>query len=439
MDVVQNFYRREKLDSAIGGSVSQLALIDIEDLRSPMLTPIQQRALAGAASCPVQFTRAAILETARAETGLGDFGATDFIERLDVWLQAIEEDADASDITRLNLHQMCVRYAATRLRIEDMIRRHPEIERLQIDRPIVVAGLPRSGTTHLLGLISADARLRSLPWWEAIAPVPAAGEPPTRDESDPRWTRAAQGWQGYDALLPYMKLMHEFSADHISEDIELQAPNFSSYLIEWLAHVPRWRDYYLSHDQSGTYAYLKRALQALTWLHGPNRWVLKCPQHMEQLPLLKNTFPDATFVITHRDPVASIQSAITMSCYAARVFRRRIDAEGTRDYWIDRYQRLLRRCVADRDCLPEAQTLDVFFHEWTRDPDGILREIYRRAAMPLDDDALAQLHAYLRAHEHGAQGKIVYNLERDFAVSAADIRASFDFYFDRFPVVAEVR
>ena len=236
-----------------------------------------------------------------------------------------------------------------------------------------------------------------------------------------------------------MKLMHEFSADHISEDIELQAPNFSSYLIEWLAHVPRWRDYYFSHDQSGTYAYLKRALQVLTYLHGPNRWVLKCPQHMEQLPVLKRTFPDATFVITHRDPVASIQSAITMSCYAARVFRRRIDTEGTRNYWIDRYQRLLRRCVADRDCLPEAQTLDVFFHEWTRDPDTILREIYRRAALPLDDDTLAQLHAYLKAHEHGVRGKIVYHLERDFAVSAADIRSNFDFYFDRFPVVPEVR
>ena len=110
---------------------------------------------------------------------------------------------------------------------------------------------------------------------------------------------------------------------------------------------------------------------------------MKCPQHMEQLPVLKATFPDATYVITHRDPVASIQSAITMSCYAARVFRRRIDPLGYRDYWIDRYQRLLHRCVSDRNCLPEPQTLDVYFHEWTRDPDKILRDIYRRADLPL--------------------------------------------------------
>jgi hypothetical protein len=414
-------------------------IVDIADLHDPILTPIQRQALVGAAASPVQLTQASILDAARTETGMADFGATDFIERLDVWLQAINEDADASDIARLNLHQMCVRYAATRLRIEDKIRRHPEILDIEIERPIIVAGLPRSGTTHLLGLISADSRLRSLPWWEAIAPVPIPGEPSPRGSADPRWMRANQGWQGYDALLPYMKLMHEFSPDHISEDIELQAVNFSSYLPEWLAHVPRWRDYYLDNDQSGTYDYLKRGLQVLTYIRGPNRWVLKCPQHMEQLPVLKKTFPDATFVITHRDPVASIQSAITMSCYAARVFRRRIDAQGYLDYWVDRYQRLLRRCVDDRGCLPDAQTLDVYFHEWTRDPDTILREIYRRADLPLTDETLAELHAYLKAHEHGAGGKVVYNLNRDFGVTAAEVRSKFDFYFERFAVVPEVK
>src|SRR3546814_3481931 len=81
-------------------------------------------------------------------------------------------------------------------------------------------------TTHLLGLLSADKRLRSLPWWEAIAPVPAPGDEPTTDDPNPRWTRAEEGWKGQEAVLPYMKIMHEFSADHISEDIELQALDF---------------------------------------------------------------------------------------------------------------------------------------------------------------------------------------------------------------------
>jgi hypothetical protein len=414
-------------------------VIDITDLCNPVLTPIQQQALQMAEAHPVALTREAILKAARAETGLSDFGAEDFLERLDVWLQAIDEDLNATALSRASLFQMMVRYAATRLRMEDIIRRHPEILDIAIDRPIIVAGLPRSGTTHLLGLLSADRRLRSLPWWEAIAPVPTTDDTPSAEDGNPRWTRADAGWKAYEQLLPHMAVMHEFSADHISEDIELQAIDFSSYLLEWLAYVPRWRDYYLSHDQSGTYAYLKKGLQVLTFLHGPNRWVIKCPQHMEQLPALYKTFPDATFVITHRDPVGSIRSAMTMALYAARIMRKRVDRSEPTGYWIDRYEKLLRACVRDRDILPPGQTIDVYFHQWTKDPDTILRDIYRLADIVLTDAALAELHAYPAAHDGGHKGKMVYDLERDFGITADQIRARFEFYFDRFPVKAEVR
>lgn len=414
-------------------------IIDIKDLHHPELTPLQKQVLEEMEKHPVTFSEEAVLDAAREQTGLSDFGNDDFRQRLRVWLQALDEDAGATALTRFNLFQMTVRYAATRLRLEDLIKRHPEILEVEIDRPIIVAGLPRSGTTHLLNLISADSRLRSLPWWEAIAPIPTEEDEPGDDGVDPRWTRAAEGWAQQDAVLPYMKAMHEFSPDHVSEDIELQAIDFSSYLIEWMAMVPRWRDYYLDQDQSGTYAYLKKALQALTWLKGPNRWVLKCPQHMEQLKVLHHTFPDATIVITHRDPVASIQSAITMSCYAARVLRTRVNADEQAEYWIDRYRRLLSRCVRDRDTLPEESVIDVYFHELMNDTDNVLRRIYDKADLPLTDQALADLHAFLDAHPRGKHGRVVYDLRRDFGLEPAAVRKQFDFYFERFPVKVEVK
>ncbi|RYM12054.1 sulfotransferase [Sphingobium cupriresistens] len=416
-------------------------IIDITDLHHPVLTDIQKQVIAGAqaAADQIVFQPAIILDAAQAQTGLSDFGADDFRERLAVWCQAIEEDVNASAVARANLFQMMIRFAATRLRIEDMVRRHPEILDIQIERPIIVAGLPRSGTTHLLGLLSADRRFRSLPWWEAIAPVPAPDEQPTPGDANPRWTKAEQGWRMMESILPYMAIMHEFSPDHISEDIELQGPDFSSYLIEWLAMVPRWRDYYLSHDQSGTYAYLKKSLQVLTFLNGPNRWVIKCPQHMEQLPALHKTFPDATFVITHRDPVGSIRSQLTMYSYAARMFRKSIDIREPLGYWPDRYEKLLRACVRDRDILPPDQTIDVYFHDWIKNPDPILKEIYRIADIPLTDEALADLHVYLAEHGEQTKGKIVYDLERDFHVTGDELRRPFAFYFDRFPVQVEVR
>jgi Sulfotransferase family len=412
--------------------------IVLDDLHAPVLSDIQKGALAYADANPVSLDAASILSAAVIETGLTDFGADDFRPRLDIWLQAIDEDANLTALGRKTLFDMTVRFAATRLRIEDMVRRHPEILDIVIDRPIIVAGLPRSGTTHMLGLLSADPRLRSLPWWEANAPVPTDADAPTANDPNPRWTRSQAGWEAYQGLLPHMKIMHEFSPDHVSEDIELQALDFSSYLIEWLAYVPRWRDYYLGQDQTGTYRYLKKAMQVLTFLNGPNRWVIKCPQHMEQLPVLRAVFPDATTVITHRDPVGSIRSAMTMALYAARVFRKQVLASEPRDYWIDRYERLLRRCVKDRDCLPDAQTIDVYFHEWIANPDPILKAIYAKADLVLSDETLRDLKTYHAAHDPGHQGKIAYDLEGHFGVTASDIRKRFDFYFTRFPVQIEI-
>jgi hypothetical protein len=287
--------------------------------------------------------------------------------------------------------------------------------------------------------LSADRRLRSLPWWEAIAPIPDPREAPQVGALDPRYTRAEAGWVQQDAMLPYFKAMHEFSPDHISEDVELQAIDFSSYLLEWLARVPRWRDYYLRHDQTSTYRYLKRAMQALTLLKGPDRWVTKCPQHMEQLPAVHRVFGDATIVVTHRDPVASIQSAITMSCYAARILRKKVDPQGDAAYWIDRYAQLLRRCVQDRDSLPDTQVVDVYFHELMSDTDTILKQIYAKAALPLTPTALRELHEFLAAHPRAKYGQVQYDLRRDFGLEPQAIRERFKFYLDRFPVRVEVK
>lgn len=423
----------------MGESARQGEVFDIVDMHAPVLSEAQQAALTQAAQMQFDFTSEAILDAARTGTGLSDFGAMDFVERLDLWCQCVKDDAFLSPVSHAALWMMFVRYASDRLRVEDICRRHPEILDIEIDRPIIVAGPPRSGTTHLLGLLSADTRLRSLPWWEAIAPVPTEADAPNPADANPRRSRADAGWQQQDAMMPLFKYMHEFSPDHISEDIELQALDFSSYLIEWMVLAPRWRDFYLSHDQTGTYAYLKKGLQVLTFLKGPNRWVIKCPQHMEQLPVLQKTFPDATYVITHRDPVGSIRSTLSMWLYAARILRTKTDPQEPKAYWIDRYKTLLSRCVRDHDCLPPAQTIDVYFHEWIKNPDAILHEIYRKAGITLDDATLATLHAYHADHDPAVKGRVVFNLERDFAITADEIRRDFQFYFDRFPVEREVR
>ena len=164
--------------------------------------------------------------------------------------------------------------------------------------------------------------------------------------------------------MPYFNRMHEMTVEHAHEEIQLLAIDFSTMLFETTAPMPMWRDAYLARDQRPSYAYLRKILQALQWLRGGTRWVLKSPQHLEQFPALVETFPDATFVVTHRDPVSVTASMVTMLAYSARLTRNRVDVEGIGHYWADRLERMLRRCAEDHDVLPADQTIDVHFDEF---------------------------------------------------------------------------
>jgi len=331
-----------------------------------------------------------------------------------------------------------VRAAANRLLIRDLLARHPEIHDVEIRRPLIVVGLPRSGTTHLVNLLAADQRLRSMPLWEGQEPAPNPRERPGADGVDPRYVRSARAWAGMQATAPLVAAMHPMSPDHIHEEIELQLPDFASYNQEWVVRAPRWRDHYLGHDQTPHYAYMKRVLQILQWTRPRERWVLKSPQHLEQLGPLLATFPDATIVVTHRDPVAVIQSTITMLTYGARNSYRTPRPEWYRDYWSDRIRRLLEASVRDRKLLPSARTVDVLFHEFMADELATVERIYAAAGLAWTAEARAQIEGYRREHPRGKEGQVVYDLRRDFDAEPAELRKLFGFYLDRFPVRVEV-
>ena len=138
---------------------------------------------------------------------------------------------------------------------------------------------------------------------------------------------------------------------------------------------------------------MKKALQALTFLRGPRTWVLKSPQHCEQLGPLMATFPDATVAFTHRDPVAVIQSAITMMAYSDRLRRTSIDPDWLLDYWSDRVRRLLSACVRDRDLVPAERSIDISFHHLNGNEMPLLDELYHRARSRTDAEGPGRLSA----------------------------------------------
>src|SRR5207237_828348 len=207
-------------------------------------------------------------------------------------------------------------------------------------------------------------------------------------------------------------------------------------LFETMAEVPSWRDYYMAHDQTPHYAYLKRVLKALTWLRGGTRWVLKSPQHLEQFSVLRATFPDATFVVTHRDPVPICASLATMISYTARLRCTRVDPVMIGHYWAERLETMLRACVRDRDVLPADQTIDVRFDEFMADDVAMVERIYALAGQPFTTEVRAAMDAFMEEHPRGVHGGLRYDLGQ-FGLDAGQLRETFRFYTDRFGLELE--
>jgi hypothetical protein len=407
----------------------------IDDYADPRFSPEVQAIHEAVAPMAAELRLEAepLLDQARAETGL-ERGLEDpaFRERLDVLLTGLRDEAGLSPFGVLSDHTVVAGLLKSRLLIQDLIERHPEILDIPIAAPIVIVGLPRTGTSHLHNLISSDPALRSLPYWEALEPVLPAGAPDTRRDA----TVVALEMIGKAA--PLFERMHEMTVDGVHEEIQLLAIDFSSMLFETMAVMPTWRDYYQRHDQTPHYAYLKRVLQVLTFLRGGERWLLKSPQHCEQIPALLEVFPDATFVVTHRDPVSVTASVVTMLTYAARMSVAHPDPAVYGPYWSQRVEDLLQGCERDRDLIPDGQAVDVRFHEFMADDFAMVERIYDVAGQPMTPEARRAMQAFLADHQRGKFGTVVYDLT-DFGIDPDERRRAMRSYAERFQTADESR
>lgn len=406
------------------------APIRFDDLANPVYPAAAQPIRDGLAAygANLELDPEALLAAATERSGLDDFGDPAFRERLDVLCTALREEAGLCDSGMAMAFEQLVGSLVNRLRLEALIADHPEIEDIAIERPIIICGLPRTGTTHLHNLLAADPALRHLPYWESLEPVPAPGE---EDTPGPRGDRCAAGLELINSSMPEFKRMHDMTVEHAHEEIQLLANDISGMLWETMYYVPSFATHYKAHDQAPSYAYVKRSLQAMQWLRGGTRWVLKSPQHLEQFPTLAATFPDATFVVTHRDPVEVTLSMMTMICYSMRMAVTQPDVAKLTRYWLGRIDDLLAGCIRDRDVLPTGQSIDVRFDDFMADERATLADIYRLADQPFGDDVRAAMSDFLTEHPRGRYGGVIYD-PADLQLDPAALAERFRAYRERF-------
>lgn len=375
-----------------------------------------------------------LIETARERVGSDDFGADTWREGLEVLVDSLTSESALNDLGESVMIDQIVGLLVNRLEVEQWYARHPEIEDQEIVAPLFGLGLPRTGSTALSFLLASDTARRSLRTWEASKPCPP---PETATEhTDPRIAETQVGIDMTNAMFPDFVGMLPTSATGPQECILLMALDFRSQLFEGMARIPTYSSWLLGCDMEPAYRYHQRVLRLLQWRCPPERWWLKTPAHMHSIDALNRVYPDARFVMTHRDVGKVLPSVCAVFEALSNVLTEHPDpiAIGTHNSELWRYS--LERLIQFRDDGNEDRFFDVSFAAVQRDPMKAVAQLYAQLGDDLSDEAQRRMEDWWRESSKEHSGPHSYRAET-FGLSPERIREQFGFYYDRFGVPVE--
>jgi hypothetical protein len=360
---------------------------------------------------------------------LSNYGSWDFEEPLERLLKSYRDEAALTTLGRITVRELIVSLLDNLLRMEAERRANPAIEHQRIVAPVFIIGLPRTGTTHLHGLISQDPANRAPLTWEVM--YPAVGRAP-RDVARARaQTGTRLDWA--DRLAPEFMRIHPIAPDLPQECIAITAQVFMSIQFHTTHDVPSYQDWFESASQRLAFDFHQRLLQHLQAKAPGSRWVLKAPGHLFALEGLLERYPDARIVHTHRDPLRVMASMASHATVLRRAFSDRAEPRKIAADWADRWARALDTFLAVRDRSPSAQFLDVAFESIETDPLGTVERVYDFLGWPLSSEARAAMQSFLASNPKNKHGVHRYTLEQ-FGLSRADQAARFHDYCERFGI-----
>src|SRR5579883_1166900 len=375
----------------------------------------------------------ALKREAAARAGLAAFGDDPFAENFAHFVDALNEDGRLSnqgvELTRAEILSLL----RNRLEVRRWHDERPEIAAEAIERPIFLMGLPRSGTTFLHHLFDHDPDLRLLRAWETLRPCP----PPSFDPgSVPARIEAAYQFVGqWKEEVVNFDAIHLMDAEGPDECSLILNQAFSQAGFQNYLRVPSFFEWMLrSLDYVRAYAYHKSVLQLLQWRAAPKRWVVKYPNHILAMPEIRRVYPDAVFVVSHRDPVQTLASI----CDLTHQYRAPRTIENDRgdighEMWrfVDKH---IERLMAFDD--RSVRVLNVDYYRLVADPVREMAAIYEQLGMAMPAAVRAKLGDWTERNPKGKRGQHRYRLE-DYGVDLADVNAGFADYRARYAIPME--
>jgi len=381
------------------------------------------------------FDADAVVAAAQAVDGLNDFGDDSYRKPLEKLLWSLQHEALLNDIGRSVLRQRVVDILATRLRVQSYISRYPEILEEQIEAPLVIVGLPRTGTTMLHRTIAADHRMYAPLWYEVRFPCPALDWDFTA-AGDRRITEAKAEMQAMVDGNPDLLAIHPMDAMGPDEDIMLLEQSFYSFNIQAFANIPSFDQWIESQDHTPGYQYFKVLLQFLQWQKKRSgqqgqRWVLKAPHHLHYMDLVFKVFPDAKVVQSHRDPLETIPSLASLIAGMWVIYSDEADPKEVGRQWAGKFARGMRHSMAVREQLGDERFLDLWFSDTVSQPLQEIRKIYDFLGMELTEEARAEMARWQDFNRRELRPPHEYTLAQ-FGFTEEGLEQQFRAYRERF-------
>jgi hypothetical protein len=374
-----------------------------------------------------------LVRLAQDQTGLTDFGDSSFEEPLDILLSDYHRTANLSLFGRLAARWDSLRFLTNLLQLREAERRHPEILRQPIDKPIFITGFPRSGSSFLHNLLAQDDGVLIPLIWETISPCPKIRN--STDQAYPEAKKAGQLIARFNRLAPEMGVMHPMTAFSAQECSEITAHIFRSPRFLNTHLLSGYAQWLAAADELPAYRFHKRFLQHLQYRKGPGRWILKCPEHVFSLDAIRAVYPDARFIFMHREPFEMLQSVTRLIEVMREPFTRQNDPSQIGRWMRESWARGADLLVdADRRLRREGvPIMNVRFRQLVGDPLATVKEIYRRFDLPLREESIHHFARHIAADRNGAKKRSPYR-PAAFGLAQAAVANRFHDYAAHFSV-----
>jgi hypothetical protein len=370
-------------------------------------------------------------EDAQAAVVLSDFGGKDYHTGLRRLLASLDADAKLSKLGQMIFRNTVSDILKTRLRVIDRLKRYESTRAAPnpIDRPLVITGLVRTGSTALHYLMGQDPGLQKLEYWLAAQPQP---RPPRETwASNPDYEAAVKELDFLYSTTPDLMAVHEMNADWPEECRHILALSFTDDRFESAATLTGYNDWYHGTTHAITYALHRRVVELIGSTDREHRWLFKYPVHLRQLPAFFDVYPDACIIQTHRDPRTVVASYASFISKIRNVHEGEVDIAAIAREQMESWAHAAEAGMAARERLPAEQFFDLQFSDFMRDPIGSVKRVYAHFDQVLSAEGEMALRAWQRDHPQAKHGQHAYDSEAT-GISESEILDRFAGYMEQY-------